>query len=87
MTARKGHARPRSTSLDDDRTALGAWRNIQRTLDLKIRTLVMGLVHFFRIGEGHAVSVHNQRITFPAVPQLVADLHVFLGPGVPFLLR
>src|SRR5689334_994906 len=66
------------------------WRRLAQMngVETVVLALVLDAVNFRRIGEDAASAIAHRRIILPAsFPQLVDDLHIFIGNVVAVIMR
>ncbi len=84
--AAKSCPRSDAPGLDDDRAPLRRRRGAERPARAIVGALEVDRVHLGRVGEGVGGRVHDHRVRVPARPELVAQLHVLVGPVVALVV-
>jgi hypothetical protein len=62
-------------------------RHVERAARLEVSPLMLDAMHLGRVGEHAPGAVHDHGVLVPAVPQLAADLHEFVGAVVTIVGR
>src|ERR1700683_2211130 len=76
-----------SSRLDDDRTTLGRGNCIERPLASEVFPLEVDRMNLGRVGKDHVALWLKDCVFGPAFPEPFAQLHVFVGDGVAFILQ
>ena len=87
IARREVAALARRAGLQDGRPMLRRARHVERPARLEVSPLMLDAMHLRRVGEYAPGAVHDHGILVPAVPQLAADLHEFIGAVVAIVGR
>ena len=77
----------RGAGLEDRRAVLRRAHHVERPARAEELAFMLDPVHLRGVGEARALAVEQHGVLVPAVPELAADLHVFVGALVAALRR